>query len=608
MLSPDNNRLDYGEQLRAPEGYELDAAIATSFSVDLDTLLAVPIALCFGNTLEGDLRGEKLALLEAISRLNKRLKVFYQKGNIAQPAAFNQLFTLLEPCLHPIIPNEAFSSFHPKLWLLRYKSVEKNTKPAIRYRFIILSRNLTMDRSWDVAVSLEGYLKKTPNKEAIGSYWLSWIEGLLKETSDFKPRRTLLRELPYIYWEIPAGFDRASEVLIGDSGHSPLSLTPSNHQLLVVSPFLSKTALAYLQSFAPNGERYLFSRAEELSAFSDEELLAWKCFAMNENMVDADTGDLGTDDSPEAGKPYNLHAKLIVSRKGSRVHWHIGSANATNAALGNARKLPRNTEAMLKLSGVRSKIGPDILIEQWVGNEEEEKGLFVKYKPQPEAVNTKHSATNQMRMIAFQLINLDWQQNATLRTDEDKYDLRLTFDDLDLNDGANLEVKVSQLAFGKPQPLSNEMLWSDVAITEISAFVPVSMTIKAENEDDLVETLLIETTLRIEGGDIRQQAVLKKLVDGEDKILNYVSLLLQTQPDKTQWLAFEQIKGPGSDAVDSFFSHNPVYEQLLWAAAHHPHLLKRIQMLVADFKQAGITLPENFAALWSHFEKEVPKK
>lgn len=607
MLAPDNNRLDYGEQLQAPEGYELDAAIATSYSVDLDTLLAVPIALCFGNTLEGDLRGEKLALLEAVSRLNKRLKVFYQKGNIAQPATFNQLFTLLEPCLHPVIPSEAFSSFHPKMWLLRYKCVEKTTKPAVKYRFITLSRNLTMDRSWDVAVSLEGDLKKTRNKEAVGSHWLLWVKGLLKETNDFEPRRDFLRELPYLHWKIPAGFDTSPEVLIGDGGHSPLSLPSSNHQLLVVSPFLSKTALEYLQSFAPNGERYLFSRAEELNAFSDEELSAWKCFAMNENMVDADTGDLGTDDSPEAGKPYNLHAKLIVSRKGSRVYWHIGSANATNAALGNASKLPRNTEAMLKLSGVRSKIGPDILIEQWVGNEEEETGLFVRYKPQPEAVNTKHSATDKMRVVAFKLINMYWQQNATLRADEGKYDLRLTVENLDLNDDANVEIQISQLAFGKPQSLSDEMLWSDVAITEISAFILVRVTIKSEKEDDLVETLLIETALSIEGGDTRQQAVLKKLVDGEDKILNYVSLLLQTQPNKSQWLAFEQIKGSDSDAVESFFSHNPVYEQLLWAAAYHPHLLKRIQVLVAEFKQAGIVLPENFAALWSHFEKEVRK-
>ena len=77
MLAPESNRLDYGEQLNPPEGYELDAAIATSYSVDLNTLLAVPIALCFNDTLDGDLKGEKLALLEALIVIcNQMLAVF----------------------------------------------------------------------------------------------------------------------------------------------------------------------------------------------------------------------------------------------------------------------------------------------------------------------------------------------------------------------------------------------------------------------------------------------------------------------------------------------------------------------------------------------------
>lgn len=609
MLAPDRNRLDYGEQLQAPEGYELDAAIATSYSVDLDTLLAVPIALCFGNTLEGDLRGEKLALLEAISRLNKRLKVFYQKGNIAQPIAFNQLFTLLEPCLHAIVPDKAFSSFHPKLWLIRYAALEKNIKLAVRYRFIILSRNLTMDRSWDVAVSLEGELKKKPNKEAANTHWLSWVENLLESSTDFEPRREFLRELPRIHWETPSGFDSTPEIFIGDSEHSPLKFPSyTNDQLLVTSPFLSKAALDDLQSYAPKGERYLFSRAEELNALSDKELSGWKCYSINENMVNADASELEPDDSAVAGKPYNLHAKLIVSRKASRVCWHIGSANATNAALGHDNKMPLNTEAMLRLSGVNSKVGPDVLMEQWVGVEEDEKGLFVRYKAQSEAVDVRHPATNQMREIVFDLINSDWQQEAILRSEDDKYDLHLSVDGFVLHDHHNVEIQVSQLAFGKPLPLIDKMFWSDVAVSEVSAFVPVKVTVQVTGEEDLVEMVMIETDLDIEGGDNRQQEVLKKIVDGEDKILNYISLLLQSQPDKSQWLAFEKMNFSNNNTDGSFFSNSPVYEQLLWAAAEHPYLLKRIQVMVTEFKRAGISLPDDFATLWSHFEKEVPSK
>ena len=80
MLEPKNDRLCYGEQLIPPDGFDFDAAIATTYSLDLNALLAVPIALCFRNTLDGDLKGEKLALLEAIGQVKGRLKVFYQIG------------------------------------------------------------------------------------------------------------------------------------------------------------------------------------------------------------------------------------------------------------------------------------------------------------------------------------------------------------------------------------------------------------------------------------------------------------------------------------------------------------------------------------------------
>ncbi|WP_025988556.1 hypothetical protein [Burkholderia thailandensis] len=134
MLNPASSRCDYGQLLRPPAleetdgiAYELDAAIATTYTLDLNALLVLPVSLVLGNTLEGDLGGEKIALLEAVDRLSGKLKVFYQCGNIHVPPEFNRLFGLLEPMLVPIVPSgqddersAAFSSFHPKLWLLRY--------------------------------------------------------------------------------------------------------------------------------------------------------------------------------------------------------------------------------------------------------------------------------------------------------------------------------------------------------------------------------------------------------------------------------------------------------------------------------------------------------
>lgn len=157
MLRLDTDRLDYGNQLRSPPGYTLHSAITTTFSLDLETLAAVSLALTLDQTLEkeeeGELSGERVALLESIDQLQGRLMVFYQRGNIKVPDKFNRLFTLLEPLLVPVMALEgadgAFASFHPKIWLLRFTALDEDGED--RWRLLVLSRNLTFDRSWDLA-------------------------------------------------------------------------------------------------------------------------------------------------------------------------------------------------------------------------------------------------------------------------------------------------------------------------------------------------------------------------------------------------------------------------------------------------------------------------
>lgn len=43
VLNPKNNRLDYGSILEPPSNYELDFAIATTYSLDLDSLVGTSI-------------------------------------------------------------------------------------------------------------------------------------------------------------------------------------------------------------------------------------------------------------------------------------------------------------------------------------------------------------------------------------------------------------------------------------------------------------------------------------------------------------------------------------------------------------------------------------
>src|ERR1700692_1623570 len=91
MLDFKQDRLDYGRLLIPPEGPRLDRAIAATYSVDLNTLLSIPVALFYSQTLEGKLDGERFQVLEAIQRTAGIVTVYYQERQIQLPKRYNRL-------------------------------------------------------------------------------------------------------------------------------------------------------------------------------------------------------------------------------------------------------------------------------------------------------------------------------------------------------------------------------------------------------------------------------------------------------------------------------------------------------------------------------------
>jgi hypothetical protein len=134
MLEFRNDRLDYGRLLIPPEGYRLDRAIAATYSLDLNTLLSIPVALFYAQTLEGNLQGERFQLLEAIQRTAGIVTVYCQHGQIHVPERYNRLFAFMEEMIIPVKMADAFSSFHPKVWVLRYRPEEPHLRSELGSR------------------------------------------------------------------------------------------------------------------------------------------------------------------------------------------------------------------------------------------------------------------------------------------------------------------------------------------------------------------------------------------------------------------------------------------------------------------------------------------
>jgi hypothetical protein len=74
MLEPEDRRLLL-ESLRPPEGYVLDHAVGTTFSLDLLALLTAPLAFTFFDWegREGENCADPLALLESVRRHANRI-------------------------------------------------------------------------------------------------------------------------------------------------------------------------------------------------------------------------------------------------------------------------------------------------------------------------------------------------------------------------------------------------------------------------------------------------------------------------------------------------------------------------------------------------------
>lgn len=475
MLNFSSDRLDYGDQLRAPPGYVLDGGIATTYSLDLETLVAASLALNLNQTLEGDLRGERIALLESLDRLQEQLAVFYQRGNLKVPTNFNRLFMLLEPILVPSASIEgsegAYASFHPKVWVLRFQPLDD--KQPVRMRLLVLSRNLSFDRSWDLAVCLDGIeMRRGCNGDPRLQRFLHTLPAKGKH-HDLIDK--ICASLDAVEWTLPDAFRaRIAELAMlpgGPGGGSveatvPFELEGGIDELLVVSPFLDADTNSLLQHLGrrTSGTKTLIGRADTLDTIGSDRLKGWTVMSLSNRVVDGEE-KLEKDEAV----PQDLHAKLIVAQVGTRAVWHIGSANLTHAAFGKTgdRSSPRNVEFMLRLVGDNRRVGPAKLLEEWSTSNVFEPHIY----GQPSTHPIERSGP--VREFIHALTSANWALNA-IEGEDGYFAITLSVDPLPVVP-TMFEVRVGLLCRSAQRTLAATLSWSGLKLTDISAFVPVEM-------------------------------------------------------------------------------------------------------------------------------------
>ena len=355
------------DTLRPPEGYILDRAIGTTFTLDLMTLLAVPLAFTFRDAQDqdGQLATDPLSLLESARRYADKIVVFCHGGRTGVPRAGQPALAFIEDSVVAAFPpprrHQLGGVFHPKVWVLRYLGRQGSGNDAVRYRLVCQSRNLTFDTSWDASLVLDGelvagrvrgYSLNDPLSNFVRT--LPSLASQPLSSTQEESLEVLSDELRRVRFEEPEGLKLNRFLSFGVNRTNPPYPDLEHRPLLVISPFLDAEFLRSIQHHRQRS--VLISRRESLlTAPTDVVGMFDEVYAFRSGL------EPEPEDSEDSlPRLAGLHAKIFVVDDGWDARVCIGSANSTKAALGNP---PRNVEFMVEFAGRKSRFGIDALLK-----------------------------------------------------------------------------------------------------------------------------------------------------------------------------------------------------------------------------------------------------
>lgn len=643
MLSP-ADRSVLTEALRPPAGYEVDRVIATTYSLDLVTLLTIPLSftLLSGDGINDNGRIDPIALLEALRRHANQITVFCDAGHIAAPQRGQLLFGYLEKSVVEATAPRG-GAFHPKVTVVRYRPNPKDPawqdaecpdKDSAWYRLFCGTRNLTFDRSWDTMLVLEGALA-SGRKNAIArnrplSRFIGALPGMAVHELDDSRRAQVEQvadELLRVAFEPPPGFGTERDDLafwpIGLDEQSRWPFVQAKGRMLVVSPFVDRACLDRLR--AETVLAAVVGRPEELDRLPTGTLDEVEEVFVLADAAEAEQppgGDLSTeqpasetDDSQVLAAESSgvglsgLHAKLFIADAGWRSTVWTGSANATSAAFS------RNVEFLVELRGKKSVVGIDALLgkaegDKATGREVTFRGMLSPYQPpaKPAPVDTlqrrleERCDTVRQTMVAAAL-------TATVSACEPpapsfEIAVRATVPGAAaMPPGVSCAIlPVTRL---HDQPVTIASLEGEVAsisrlaMESLTSFFVVNLE---AHEADRSFTLRFVLNIPLIGApDNRENKLLLAMLSNRERLIRYLLMLL-AGPE----LAIGEMQRAGSigDGEDAYAPGGfglPLLEPLLRTLANDSARLADIERLVRDLEsteEGTKLLPSDFRQVW----------
>lgn len=606
MLNPESPGL-YTAALTPPAGMRFHSAIGTAFSMDPSFLLQVPVHLAMSAMNDGD-RPDPVAVLESVRRYADAITVYVQRGRIQVPRAASPVYGLLEGMTVEVLPPEGV--FHPKVWALRF--VGRDPEDII-CRLMILTKNMTADPSWDVALVLEGKpVDRIPSNRALARFFRN-LPNLAQNGVDAGRKRQACAcadELYRVKWELPEGFDEVNFYLPKEKEFR-LNL-PAVDRFAVISPFCSEKTLCALADRSRR-KGMLVSRPETLEALSAHTRARFECCRYLSG--DAVSGVPDSDMVRSSG----LHAKFYLFENfyyQSYTHVVVGSANATVNGLGrdfSENGSGKNVEILVGLKGKTSQVGG---IDDLLGNGNDE-GVLGRFLTDFEESGTceenqeRKEAEDVLEEARHVLAGADMVLECRAADEAEKWTLTLR----GIPPLPPRVVHASAWPIGDVSGQSESILHGKAGAVCLGTFSAEAVTgftafeLKTRNPEVSLHFVL-QLTVENLPEEERNAAITQSVIDNREKFLRYLLLLLAGDDAASG-------RGPSQSAFSARWLHRmaagenvALLEEMVRIYSREPEKLEHVGNLLKELtrKNKKNVVPEDFIELWQVFEAALGER
>ena len=572
------------------DGYVVDYAVLTTYSLDMPSLLSVPFMLgAMSDLTETTMRSPHL-VLEAVNKSVGKFSVFCNAGCIVVPQANSKLYALLERSVVQIaLPAKGigFVNFHPKVWVIKETNPDKDDS---QIKVVVLSRNLTCSNDLDVVCELIGHIGTKPatrrsrTKHKPLADFLEW----LAERGSSKIRkqiRGIITDLDCVerFELIDSPFDDYAFFPMGIDGYDGLEqclkadMLDHATEMVIISPFIDQKTLEKMTACSPKARKTLITRHasvtdEILSLFNDNDGV----YAPKEVLTDKVEKDVAVD----------LHEKVYFIRRyeGNLTynHLYLGSTNATQNGFG------RNVEFLLHLRFAPYKTSYDKFRSELIHDRKD--SIFEQVTAVPADIkdqeNTSYELLLRQAVAAI--------QKAKVKRQGEYYNVTILCGKSRL---PKEEVKIYPLGCeAMEKNLTDGTTFEKLELAMLTEFYVLAV-------GDIRRVVKIETTGM--PTEERDCAIFRSIINTKGKFISYLAFML-TDDTEQYVLESQQMEKELAEMTASIKEQEisiSLYEDMVRMAYTDPDRISAIRSVIA--KADASVIPEHFAELYASFENAI---